>query len=44
MICCLQVLARDRDTGSNAAITYAIVSGDDSVKKFEINRQSGIVM
>ena len=31
----------DRDTGSNADITYVIISGDDSVKKFEINGTSG---
>ena len=38
---CKQVLATDMDSGTNAVVSYVIVSGDDSVKKFEIDQQSG---
>ena len=36
--------ATDRDAGTNAAVTYSITSGDDSQKKFRIDRNSGITL
>ena len=36
-----QVKASDKDAGTNADITYSIISGDDDVKKFSINQTSG---
>ena len=40
----VQVSASDRDSGTNSLITYSIISGDDAVKKFEINANSGIML